>query len=292
MEKRFFAIFSLGVKISKNGNRLVFERGNNKISILIQNVRGILVFGKVSISSDAINLILREDVPVFFLTKFGKLKGFLIGEILTSNNKNRLKQYELYTTKRVEVAKFLVLKKLEEIERIFLLNLDKEKKLLEKATDLNTIRGIEGNASKKMFGEFKKKLKNEDLEFKGRNYRPPTDEVNALLSFSYTMVHLSTLPITIALGYDPYISFLHTKRGLHASFCSDLMEPIRPLITYELIPLINRKVFKKIDFERDSTKGVFLKETAIEKFLNWFEGNINKVLEKLSSVLTDFSMLH
>ncbi len=291
MEKRFFAIFSNGVIISKNGSRLVFQRGDEKISIPTRYLRSVLVFGKVSLTGDATNLLLSEDIPIFFLTQFGRMKGFLMTELVASNYNNRLEQYSLFLKNRLEVAKFFVLKKLEEIENTFSINLADERKLLEEANNLDAVRGVEGIASRKMFEKVKKLLEGTDWNFEGRSYRPPTDEVNALLSLSYTLVYATALPLVVGLGYDPYISFLHSKRGTHAAFCSDLMEPIRPFITLRLVEELKRGLFKEDDFKKDPRRGYYLTESGLWKFLNWFERITAEVTEKLSDTLGDFSVL-
>jgi CRISPR-associated protein Cas1 len=291
MEKRFFAIFSNGVIISKNGSRLVFQRGDEKISIPTRYLRSVLVFGKVSLTGDATNLLLSEDIPIFFLTQFGRMKGFLMTELVASNYNNRLEQYSLFLKNRLEVAKFFVLKKLEEIENTFSINLADERKLLEEANNLDAVRGVEGIASRKMFEKVKKLLEGTDWNFEGRSYRPPTDEVNALLSLSYTLVYATALPLVVGLGYDPYISFLHSKRGTHAAFCSDLMEPIRPFITLRLVEELTRGLFKRDDFKKDPRRGYYLTESGLWKFLNWFERITAEVTEKLSDTLGDFSVL-
>jgi len=287
--KRFLAIFS-SVRISKNGKRIVVERGDRRISLLVSQLRGVLVFGKSSLSGDAVNLLLSEGIPLFFLTRWGKLKGMLFSEFLPSNNNSRLRQYELFEHQRVEVAKFFVLKKLEEIERVFLLELDREKELLRESQDLDTVRGIEGNASRKMFQRVKEELSETEFTFSGRAYNPPPDEVNALLSLAYTMVYLTALPVVVTLGYDPYIGFLHSKRGTHAAFCSDVMEPIRPSITYSLVLEIKRKLFRREDFE-ETLKGYRLKDEALGRFLNWFERETPAVMNKLSETLAEFKVV-
>jgi len=171
MGKRFFAVFSNGVKVSKVGKRLVFENKEKRISVLLKDLYAVLVFGKASFSGDALNLLMQEDVPVFFLSRFGSLKGFILTEVLLSNYNNRLEQYRLFLTKRLEVAKFFVIKKLEAIERTFFVDLSSEKLQVEEARDLDTLRGIEGKASVKMFKEVKKDLKETEFSFKGRDYR-------------------------------------------------------------------------------------------------------------------------
>jgi len=291
MKKRFFAIFSKGVIITKNGARLVFQKGEEKISIPTRYLRGILVFGRVSLTGEALNLLLSEDIPIFFLTQFGKLKGFLTTESVASNYNNRLEQYSLFLKDRLGAAKFFVLKKLEEIENTFGVYLEEERKLLEDAQNLDAVRGAEGIASRKMFEEVKKLLKDTGWDFNGRGYRPPPDEVNALLSLAYTLVYTTALPIVIGLGYDPYISFLHSKRGTHAAFCSDLMEPIRPFITLRLVEELKRGLFSKEDFQKDSRRGYHLNEKGLWKFINWFERNTEDTVRKLSATLGEFSTL-
>jgi len=291
MGKRFFAIFSNGVKVSKSGNRLVFENSAKRVSVLLKDLYGILVFGKASFSGDALNFLLREEVPLFFLSRFGKLKGFLLSEVVRSNYNTRLEQYNLFLTKRLEVAKFFVVKKLDAIEKTFLLDLSHEKLQAQTAQDLDTLRGIEGKASVKMFEEVKKELEESEFTFKGRDYRPPPDEVNALLSFAYTMVHLTALPIVVALGYDPYIAFLHSKRGTHAAFCSDIMEPVRPFVTQNLVAEIVRETFKKRDFQKNPQGGYYLKEEALAKFLTWYENQTEEILKSLSQTLAEFATL-
>jgi CRISPR-associated protein Cas1 len=285
---KFLALLSDSVNIKKQGERIVFETKTKKVSLLLNNIYGILVFGRTHISGNALNFILKKDIPVFFLTRFGRLKGILYTETITSNYNNRLAQYNAHLNKRVEIARFLVMEKINSIETFFGLNLEREKLLLEEARSVDQIMGIEGIASKKMFDKVKELLREAPLPFEERSYHPPKDEVNALLSLAYTMVYLSAVPVVVALGYDPYISFLHSKRGTHAAFCSDIMEPVRPFITRELIYEIKRGTFREEDFQK-TQKGIYLKDEALDKFLNFYEGKLNEVLERLKETLLKFS---
>ncbi len=285
---RFFAVFSDYVNIRREGRRLIFLKGEKKISLLPKDIFALLIFGKVNLSSEALNLLLSEEKPIYFLTRFGKLKGILFNEFLTSNYNKRLNQYKLQLTDRVEVAKFFVRKKLEGIETFFGIDLKEYFLLLEEAQQLETLLGIEGQASQKMFEKLKQLLRESPLTFEGRSYRPPKDEVNALLSMSYTMVYLTAFPVVVSLGYDPYLSFLHTKRGTHRAFCSDVMEPLRPFITYTLMWEIKRKTFSKGDFKRDPKRGVYLNDRGLDKFLSFYERNLNEVLERLKETLVEF----
>jgi CRISPR-associated protein Cas1 len=285
---KFLALLSDNINLRKQGERVIFETRTKRVSLLLNNIYGILVFGRVHISGDALNFILSRDIPVFFLTRFGRLKCILYTETLTSNYNNRLSQYEAHIHKRVEIARFLVREKIESIETFFGINLDAEKLLLEEAESVDQIMGIEGIASKKMFDRVKELLREAPLPFEERSYYPPKDEVNALLSLAYTMVYLTAIPVVVALGYDPYVSFLHSKRGTHAAFCSDIMESIRPFITRELVYEIKRGTFKVEDFQK-TQKGIYLKDEALDKFLNFYEGKLNEVLDRLKENLLKFS---
>ena len=62
-------------------------------------------------------------------------------------------------------------------------------KRIQKATELSELLGIEGNASAAYFGAFNFMLKSEmGFDFQRRSRRPPSDPINALLSFAYSLL--------------------------------------------------------------------------------------------------------
>lgn len=285
MEKRILIIISPS-KLSLSYGRIVVEKGNEKHSIPLKYIESLILLGEFSLTSKLINKLLKEKIPVFLLTQYGNLKGVLYADYFPSNFSARLQQYEAYKNNRLKIAKFFVKEKIKAIEEYFELNLKEQRKNIEKCKDLNTLLGIEGNASQLMFREFKKKLKTE-LRFELRTYNPPKDEVNSLLSFYYTFHYCLAIPIILTLGYDPYISFLHVKRGKHASFASDIMEPLRPALTKQILNAINKKIFSSKDFNSDG-KGVYLKKEAFNKLLNLVESHKDKNLKKLKEILNKF----
>ena len=139
-----------------------------------------------------------------------------------------------------------------------------------------------------MFEKVKEFLKNTPFKFEERSYHPPKDEVNALLSLTYTLIYAMTYPVVISLGYDPYISFLHSKRGTHKAFCSDVMEVSRPFATYELAGKIKAKVFKKSDFD-NSSKGIYLNPEGLSKLLNFVESISDEIFSLIRDCLAEFS---
>lgn len=104
----------------------------------------------------------------------------------------------------------------------------------EHAAGMAELLGIEGNAAALWFGAFPQLLREEEIArgfvFEKRNRRPPSDPVNALLSFAYAML-VREFAVTLArVGFDPYRGFYHRPRYGRPALALDLMEPFRPLV--------------------------------------------------------------
>jgi CRISPR-associated protein Cas1 len=104
------------------------------------------------------------------------------------------------------------------------------------ADDLGELLGIEGNAARIYFANFTGLLKVDgdggdktplNFEFARRNRRPPTDPVNALLSFSYSLLAKDLTIICHSVGFDPFIGFYHQQRFGRPALALDLMEGFR-----------------------------------------------------------------
>ena len=265
---------------TRQGERIVFRNGKGRWGVPVRYVEMVLVMGKLSLSGDAVDLLLREKVPVFFLTKLGKVKGSLFHTFPSGKAHRRVAQIQTLTQSRIEVAKRIVHKKVDEIGRLYRIDVEDAFRSLKKAESLEEVLGVEGEVSRRMFERFGENIKGYGLEFQGRAYNPPKDRVNALLSLTYTVAYCLTFPLVLFAGYDPYISFLHTGRGSHASLCSDVIEPVRPFLTKSLEDPLIRCVFLKKDFMK-SGEGFYLRKEALPKFLSWFEGIKEEVVSKI-----------
>ncbi len=82
------------------------------------------------------------------------------------------------------------------------------------------------------------------FDFTTRKRRPPTDAVNALLSFAYSLLAKDCTLASYAVGFDPYIGFFHQPRHGRPALALDLMEEFRPLIAESavLTALNNRMI--------------------------------------------------
>ena len=284
--KRIVVVYS-SARVSRTGERIKLSTSSMNSSLPVKYVEAIVAFGSLELSSHALSLLMQNNIPVFFLTRLGALKAVLWTKTLSSNTSNRIRQYEKYVRDPFGVAKEIVKAKIRTIEREFGLKLDNLISSLERASTKEELLCIEGTASRLMFEKFSQNIELSGFSFRERAYRPPPDPVNALLSLSYTLTYSLSLPVTTLMGYDPYISFLHTRRGNHLALCSDIMKPVRPILTKRLEEPILRGVFTKKDFNREKA-ACYLKKESIPKFLSWFESQKEEVLRGIKESLSRF----
>lgn len=120
------------------------------------------------------------------------------------------------------------------------------------AADLDSVRGIEGDAAKVYFSALNGIIRRDarsHFAMDGRTRRPPRDRINALLSFLYSMLMNDCRSALEAAGLDPQLGFLHAVRPGRAALALDLMEEFRAIMTDRLVlTLINRGQISASDF--------------------------------------------
>lgn len=152
--------------------------------------------------------------------------------------------------------------------------LDRIAEKLMPETDLNLLRGYEGEAAQAYFGVFDHliRVNSPAMRFKGRSRRPPRDAVNALLSFLYTLVTHDCRSALESVGLDPAVGFLHRDRPGRPSLALDLLEEFRPLLADRLaLSLINRKQVGERDFQYMDNGAVLLTEASRKTVLTAYQ---------------------
>lgn len=142
---------------------------------------------------------------------------------------------------------------------------------IETQTDLDALRGLEGEASVRYFHVFDEMVLNQkaDFLFDGRKRRPPTDNMNALLSFAYVLLSNDCASALESVGLDSYVGFMHRDRPGRTSLALDLMEELRaPMADRLCITLVNNRVLQDKHFERQESGAVFLGEDGRKLFLS------------------------
>lgn len=136
------------------------------------------------------------------------------------------------------------------------------------ATTIEESMGIEGDAASTYFSVFNELLRGSGFTFGGRVRRPPTDTVNALLSFVYSLITQECISALQGVGLDPYVGFLHKDRPGRSSLALDLLEEFRaPWADRFVLTLINRRQIQLGDFVTEGSGAVRLKDDARKALL-------------------------
>lgn len=143
---------------------------------------------------------------------------------------------------------------------------------------LGALHGFEGAGAAAFFRGYAALLKQE-LGFQGRQRRPPTDPVNALLSFGYTLLLNHVLSAVQVVGFDPYIGYLHSEGYGKPSLALDLMEELRtPIVDSVVLTVINKRILRPEHF--DGEFGVYqLTGPGRKLFLQQFEQRLNSEIQ-------------
>ena len=143
------------------------------------------------------------------------------------------------------------------------------------ADSTDSVRGLEGAAASVYFEVFDDMIlrNKETFFFKSRNRRPPTDNVNAMLSFAYSLLARNCASALESVGLDAYVGFMHRDRPGRTSLALDIMEELRPCLADRFVlTLINNNVMQADDFENTEGGAVLMNEDGRRKFLkSWQE---------------------
>lgn len=137
--------------------------------------------------------------------------------------------------------------------------------------DLERLRGLEGQAAityNRLFDHMILQQK-EDFYFHTRNRRPPLDNVNAMLSFAYTLLSKDVAAALEAVGLDAYVGFLHRDRPGRESLALDVMEELRGVFADKFVLyVINKKMLNRDDFMKKENGAIIMKDEGRKKFIS------------------------
>ena len=287
-----------------------------KERIPLVKVDDVVVMGEVTMTASALHLLLERNVEITFLSHFGKFKGRL-SPPFSKNSLLRMAQYRAHAdmAQRCELARRFVMGKLSNQRTLLLRYLRRRDEpvmrdatqqmadllqQLEKVpvyesrpsqplaggdqrvegTPLETILGIEGAGSAAYFRCFGKFLSDQQLwPFEGRVKRPPTDPVNALLSFGYSLLAQKVASAVQLVGFDHFVGYLHSSFYGRPALALDIMEEFRPIVVDSVVlTLLNNRMLTPDDFLVEL--GAYrLKQEKRQVFFTKFEERLNQEVQ-------------
>lgn len=236
------------------------------ITIIVKNKEGgikyqstcyrlfmICVVGNISITSGLIQRSKKFGFSICLMTTTFKVYEIL-GARMEGNTLLRKHQYE-YTEndigRKIEQNKIKnqsqILKNIRGKNQIMkegIELLDKMVVQLEQQLEYLEVMGIEGNAARVYFSRVF-----DNVDWKGRKPRIKNDYVNVTLDIGYTMLFNIVDAILQVYGFDTYYGVFHKCFYMRKSLVCDLMEPIRPVVDYQVRKSINLGQCKENDFE-------------------------------------------
>jgi CRISPR-associated protein Cas1 len=277
-------VSSQGSYVHREGETIVVEREKEKVLQLpVHTLSGLVCFGNVWCSPSVLGLCAEHDIGVSFLTEHGRfiaaVRGPVSGNVLLRRKQYRMADDEEATRR---IAANVICGKLANCRIVMNRTIrdhagrmdaeavrgasDSINRILDRAMEAESAmeaRGCEGQAAAEYFRVFDHLIveQKEDFVFSGRSRRPPLDEVNALLSFIYTLLAHDVRSALETVGLDPAVGFLHRDRPGRPGLALDIMEEFRPVIADRLaLSLINRRQVGKRGFTKTAGGAVVMND--------------------------------
>lgn len=283
-----------GAYLSREGETVLVRVDQGaKLRVPIHTLGGIVCFGQVSCSPPLMELCGERHVAISFLSVHGKfyarVQGPVSGNVLLRREQYRRADSEVFSARiaqSVVVAKIancrtVLLRAIRdhgenpqvpalEAAGVRLARLLDDPALRGQAVALDAVRGLEGDAARVYFDVFDHLItaQKEDFFFRERSRRPPLDNLNALLSFFYTLLVHDVTAALETVGLDPAVGYLHRDRPGRPSLALDLMEEFRPVLADRLaLSLVNRQQIRGKGFKKTETGAVLMDDGARKEVL-------------------------
>lgn len=281
--------------LSLDGENLVISQEGNEIGrVPLHNIERIMTFGHAGASPALMGKCAKEGIELVFMSRNGhflaRVEGEVKGNVLLRRAQYRYaddKERSLGIAKNIIAAKIFNSRSVvERMVRDHGARIDaelfgKKSQFLQSSInqslhscDMDTLRGIEGEAASVYFSVFDDMIlqQKEDFVFRTRNKRPPMDNVNALLSFAYSLATGMCCSALESVGLDPYVGYMHTDRPGRCSLALDLVEEFRSVLCDRFVlTLINKRLVSSDDFIKRVDGAVLLTENGRKNVLSFWQ---------------------
>ncbi|HQN93762.1 MAG TPA: type I-C CRISPR-associated endonuclease Cas1c, partial [Prolixibacteraceae bacterium] len=278
--------------LSRDGENVVVRLDNQeRFRIPIHNIEGIVCMGFMGASPALMSLCAERKVALSFVSGggyfLGRVTGPVSGNVLLRRKQYRvadnpeicLKMSQLFVAGKILNSKTVLQRAIRDhAQNVNIPALEEAiskltfcQKQAQSTMNQNELRGFEGESASIYFLVFNELIlhQKDDFFMQGRNRRPPLDNVNALLSFVYTLLMHEVRAALECVGLDPCVGFFHVDRPGRLSLALDMMEEFRPFLADRLVlSLINRKQICKSGFTKQPAGGIIMDDTTRKEVIS------------------------
>ncbi len=270
--KRPYYLFNGGT-MSRKDNTLCFvndvpdENGEKKPPkyIPIETASELFIFGALNVNAALLTYLGQQSVVVHFFDYYEHYTGSFMPKEYLLAGKMQIEQTKAYLspTRRlaiaqafIEGASFNMLKNLRYYDRRgrdmepLIEQIENYRVSLPLSKNVSELMGLEGNCRQSYYAAFE--LIINDFEMGNRSKQPPSNEVNALISFGNMLCYTLALDQIYHSQLNPTISFLHEPGARRYSLALDVAEVFKPLLVDRMIfKLLNKKEIREQHFDKN-----------------------------------------
>lgn len=291
--KKTIYIYKSGELLRKDDSLVLKPKKGPPEYIPIEQVNLIMCFGDITLNKRTLGLLNSYRISVFFFNFYGTYIGqyvpkkYTTGKILTeqvnaaqtgkrlyiakkmiaAGSENLLSVLRYYDKKRndLRLAMYFIREKMEEIDS---------------SPTVENLLTIEAQIKKWYYSCFDSIISDKDFSFEKRTFHPPQNEVNALLSYGYSLLYANVQSDIEKSPLDPCISFVHGMVRQGDSLQYDIADILKPFLVDRLVfRMINKHQLKPGYFYRKNDGRCFLNKEGVSQFLDEFEKLMQKSIK-------------
>ena len=281
MRKKSLTLLSDGT-LFRRENTLYFENAQGKKPLAIEGIYDIYVYGKITITSQALHFLAQKGITVHFFNHYAYYDGSFYPRESLNSGDLLIKQAKHYLDreKRLKLAKLFVVGGAKNMEK----NLKKWSTKasfnellneLEAVEKISEVMNVEARIRQEYYALWDETLP-EDFKIVKRTRRPPQNKMNALISFLNSRIYATIVSELYNTQLSPTISYLHEPGERRFSLALDLSEIFKPIIADRVANrLVKQGIIKKEHF-REDLNGVLLNDKGKRIVFNAINGEMRK----------------
>jgi len=285
--KKSIYIFSNG-ELKRKDNTLFLELiDGTKKYIPIENTKEIYVLGEITINKKFLDFASQNEIIIHYFNYYGYYSGTFYPREHYNSGYMILNQAKYYMDikERLKLAASFVYGAVENmlkilkyynrrgksLDSIILKMEENNSKIDNRLNSIDELMAVEGNIKQLYYSSFDLILENPYFIFERRSKRPPKNELNAIISFSNSLIYTICLSEVYHTHLDPRIGFLHTANFRRFSLNLDIAELFKPVIgDRTILSLLNKNQLTHKHFEK-KLNGLALNDKGKQLFIRELE---------------------